>query len=215
MDPRDQNDPVRTFVAIDPSAAQRAALDEVVARVARRLAEVRGAAPPDADPVRWTPTDQAHLTLAFLGHVERWRLGAIRERLTDVAAQRAPFALGLGDVGAFPDVARPRVVWVGIREGAEATIALASEVRRALEPLGFDLPSEPFRPHLTLGRVRRSAGADDRRALAHVLASEPAAGDDTVVTTVRELTLVASRVGAAGATHTVMHRWPLGRDGAA
>lgn len=216
MDPRDPNDPVRSFVAVYPSADQRTKLDETVARLVRRWAEVRGVSREEgiAGPVGWTPTHQAHVTLAFLGPVERARLEDVRDRLADVAADSAPFALGLAGVGAFPDVARPRVVWMGIREGAEAATVLAHAVRQALEPLGFDLPAEPFRPHLTLGRVRRDAGAGDRRALADVLASE-LADDESVITTIRELTLVASRIGAAGATHAVFDRWPLGRDGAA
>lgn len=219
MDPRDPNDRIRSFVAIYPSADQRTKLDETAARLTRGLAENLGGSPaerpePSAAPVRWTPMDQAHVTLAFLGSVERTRLELVGERLAGVAAQHAPFDLGLAGVGAFPDIARPRVIWMGIREGAEAATVLANDVRRALEPLGFDLPSEPFRPHLTLGRVHRRAGVIERRALAHVLASE-ATDDESVVTKIRELTLVASHLGAAGATHTIIDRWGLGHDDAA
>jgi RNA 2',3'-cyclic 3'-phosphodiesterase len=206
---------VRAFVALYPPPEGREEIGAIRARLQRRLAvELRDPArkaPADAAAstiVRWVPLHQAHVTLAFLGNVARVRLDDVRDRLAAAAAATEPFGLGLGGVGAFPDAGRARVIWLGVDTGRDATADLARGVRRALEPLGFGSAAEPFRAHLTLGRVRRSARAAERDALARVVQG---ARDDarTSVATVREVTLVASRPGPDGAEHTVIARLAL------
>jgi 2'-5' RNA ligase len=63
----------------------------------------------------------------------------------------------MGPIGAFPNLNRPRVVWVGLAEGEEAVSAVARAVNDALGRAGFGEPEKPFRPHLTLARVREGA----------------------------------------------------------
>jgi RNA 2',3'-cyclic 3'-phosphodiesterase len=174
----DPDDSVRTFVALYPPPGGREEIGAIRARLQRRLAEELGCEGADDAPgdtgaastcVRWVPLEQAHVTLAFLGTVRGDRLAAIRDRIAAVAAAAEPFGLGLGGVGAFPDARRARVIWLGVSAGRDSTADLARGVGRALEPLGFGPAAEPFRAHLTLGRVRRSARAAERNALARVL----------------------------------------------
>lgn len=82
-----------------PAAAQ--------AEVAHATAPLRGL----DDALRWTRTENLHLTLAFLGEMPEERVPALTEALTGAAARVAPFALRLAGVGGFPGLSRPRVVW--------------------------------------------------------------------------------------------------------
>lgn len=99
-----------------------------------------------------------HLTLKFLGDTPSDRVPELCEALGTVPL--APFVLALAGAGFFPDSGRPRVFWAGIRSGADELAALARAVDRALAPLGFAPESRPFRPHLTLCRVRDPGRAD-------------------------------------------------------
>lgn len=102
----------------------------------------------------WTRPGNWHLTLKFLGDVEEQRLAEVRGALEGVAF--APITARAGGAGTFPPRGAPRVLWVGLEEGAAEIAALATAVDRALEPLGFAPETRPFRPHLTLARVRRA-----------------------------------------------------------
>lgn len=110
-------------------------------------------------PGRQVPPPNWHLTLRFVGKVEevayeRW-LGEI-----DTAPLPASFRVTLGGLGAFPRPARATVLWVGV-EG-DGLQALATVVDRAAEAAGLGREERPFRPHLTISRVRPP---DDVRSL--------------------------------------------------
>ena len=146
---------VRAFIALRLSAAP---VEEALAALIERLRE------PD-DGIRWVQRANFHLTLFFLGpSVARERLAPIAEALGTIAAASAPFEISARGVGAFPNLARPRVVWVGIH-GAEL-IRLAAQVTEAAARCGFAAERRGYSPHLTIGRVRmlRSPGRL-RRAL--------------------------------------------------
>ena len=198
----------RTFVALYPSAPQLERIESLIGRLASSVDGPDGERPVGRGSVRWVTTQQAHLTLAFLGDVPREVLPEVLARVEEVAAGTRPFELDYRGVGAFPGPARPRVLWAGVGAGRDEVTAVAAEVRRTLEPLGVGGDGAPFRPHLTLGRVRRRTGPGQRRALAERLASEGAALE-TDPALVRELAVVISRRYQEGARHTVVARPPL------
>ena len=202
---------VRAFVALHPSPEQRDQVRALMARLGRAFTARAPSGAPERprDPIRWVPAQQAHLTLAFLGNVEPGRLSDVGDRLIDVAHARPPFDLAFGGVGAFPDARRPRVIWLGVSSGRDAVAELASDVRLALAPLGFEHDDTPYAPHLTLGRIRRGAPAADRSALSALLERAPADAATTEAL-VREVTLMTSRLGPEGAAHAVVRRAPLG-----
>jgi 2'-5' RNA ligase len=107
--------------------------------------------------VRWVPPDNMHITLKFLGEITEDRAARVREAVTAVAVKHRPFQVALRSVGGFPNLNRPRVVWVGLREGAEPLATLAAEADSALEAEGFLREKRPFRAHVTVGRCRRPA----------------------------------------------------------
>jgi RNA 2',3'-cyclic 3'-phosphodiesterase len=150
-----------------------------------------------------------HLTLLFLGEIPNERVGTIVDALTPLGAAMAPFDLTLEGVGAFPSAERPRVVWVGAKEGAAELSRLAGLVRQAL-PAGKGAAREgPFVPHLTLFRVR--SGTDRRRA--EELLNGAATAPPARRLRVREFVLKESELSARGATHRTVATFPLSGPG--
>ena len=146
---------IRAFIAIDLPPNVKGALGDVAATLAGRVP--RGALGTAA--VRWMRPEQMHLTLRFLGDTPADRLPALFAALDGLAADRAPFALHLTEVGCFPNTRRPRVVWVGLGGAEQALATLVAALEAALRPLGWPPEDKPFRAHLTLGRVKDERAA--------------------------------------------------------
>ncbi len=143
-------EPWRLFVAVELSEEVRGALAEAQAVYRRR----------SDPPVRWVDPRGAHLTLKFLGDVAAERVQALADALAAVAAVHAPFQLSTGPAGVFPSPRRPRVLWLGVDGPVEYLEDLQQDVEFALQGLGFPLEGRPYRPHLTLGRVRDGVTGD-------------------------------------------------------
>ncbi|MBC9734277.1 RNA 2',3'-cyclic phosphodiesterase [Nocardioides marmotae] len=114
----------------------------------------------EAGPFRWTAAEQLHLTLAFYADVPDHALDELVERLGTAARRRTPFRARVAGGGAFPDVARARVLWAGLDldEGAAAELdRLATGCRHAASRSGVGVDGQRFRPHLTLARLGRPA----------------------------------------------------------
>ncbi len=109
-------------------------------------------------PVRWAAAGSLHVTLQFLGAVDPAAVEPLGSALASAVAGVRAFEVGLGGFGAFPDLDRPTVLWLGV-ERHPALELLANDVARALAPLGFAPELRPFRPHVTIGRARRGARA--------------------------------------------------------
>jgi RNA 2',3'-cyclic 3'-phosphodiesterase len=130
------------FVGLGVPDAQREALAGHLAECARR-----------APAYRWVEPEALHLTLRFLGGVEPDLLARVADRLA--AIRSAPFRMALGGQGTFGPRSAPRVVWLGLSEGAEACASLAGLVERACLAADMEPEPRPFRAHLTLARARR------------------------------------------------------------
>ena len=109
------------------------------------------------DPVKWVPAHQFHFTLKFLGEVEEASAGRALEAVERAAAGVAPFRASLAGLGSFPGPERPSVLWAGLAEGARELGSLAARVAQEMARAGFPPERRPFKPHLTLGRVREGA----------------------------------------------------------
>ena len=122
---------------------------EVEAALASFIEEMRRL----ASGVRWVRRTNLHLTLRFLGDAaDSQCLAALREKLTEIAAQTAPFVIDARGTGAFPNLARPRVIWAGLV--GDELVRLAARVEDAAVEAGFTRERRPYSPHLTIGRVR-------------------------------------------------------------
>ncbi len=115
--------------------------------------------------VRWVSREASHLTLRFLGEVEEEGASAIMESLAALEGSGG-FELQLDEIGSFGG-RRPRVIWVGFAAdaGLQRLRMLRSDLDSALDAVGIEPELGAFRPHLTLGRVRRQASHDDLTAI--------------------------------------------------
>jgi 2'-5' RNA ligase len=193
---------VRLFIALETNDA----MQHAVATVQRSL-QRRGDLP-----VRWVAPPQVHLTLQFLGNVVAARVPSLVEAIAPAAAPHPAMLLRAGEVGAFPSVDAPRVLWLGVRGGADHLLALQQAVRDRVRGVeGVVADRKPFRPHLTLGRVR--AGRRDMPGLSAIAAAlvRPVAVPPTAWP-VRSVALIRSVLGPGGSRYTVLERFPL-RDG--
>ena len=153
--------------------------------------------------VGFSKAEQLHFTLAYLGDQPESEVRAASEAATEAVQGLAPFELSLGGGGAFPGPQRPRVLWLGVRDGAAELVTLAGRLATALRERAFVLEERAFQPHLTLGRVRPHG----ERAAAAALAKMPT--DEQARFPVREIALVHSKLGPGGARHSVVNVFPL------
>ena len=121
-----------------------AAADEQVKAAAAAVVSRLRLAPGD---YRWVDPRDMHVTFRFLGETPEAELPEVEALMRRAAARSAPFDVVYGGAGAFDSLEDPRVVWIGLAQGAEAMGRIAGL-------LGRDEP-RPFSPHLTLGRRRR------------------------------------------------------------
>lgn len=157
-------------------------------------------------PVKWVNPEGIHLTLKFLGDVEVARVEAIREALGRAATGVRPFSITLGHPGAFPNVARPRVFWVGLEGDLPALTGLQRRVEEELGPMGFPLEDRAFQAHLTLGRVKEGG---PRRAPFDARSLEALAWTSPVAQAVDRINLMKSELRPQGALYTRLAEIPL------
>jgi 2'-5' RNA ligase len=181
----------RSFLAVFPPPP-------VVARVAAAVDALRR----QGDGVGWVRPENIHYTLRFLGDLDAAGLAAAGRAGATAARAIAPFRITLGGTGTFPNGKRPRVLWLGAREGAAELSSLAAALEEALAFEGLGRADKPFAPHLTLGRVR---DAGDPAIPARFGAGKfPAESFD-----VREIVLVKSTLDPRGARYEPLERYAL------
>jgi 2'-5' RNA ligase len=108
-----------------------------------------------AIPGRLAPPENWHLTLRFLGSVDQVTYERFLSALE--VADIEPFQIGLGRIGAFPNVRKATVVWVAVEDGREGLATLNEIAEEAAQSAGLAVEERPFHPHLTLSRVRPPA----------------------------------------------------------
>jgi 2'-5' RNA ligase len=185
---------LRAFIAIETPEGVRS-------RVTRLIERLRAA---DAA-VKWVEPKNLHWTLKFLGDVEMAETPEICRRMAEVAARFEPIEVAVGGLGAFPDLKRPRTVWVGASEGQEALAALNEALEESLAEMGFNRERRRFSAHLTIGRVRSSKNVDQLTELIEKSADFTAGG-----TVADEIVLVSSQLERGGPLYDIMGRAELG-----
>lgn len=129
----------RLFTALIPPAAIQAELAELAAPLAG---------------VRWTPVENIHLTLRFIGETDDAKRDRFAEALTRVRVE--PFILPVGGVGLFPSRGPAKVLWAGVGRGHTRLFQLRKQVDEALLAVDTGLAMPGFHPHFTLGRLDES-----------------------------------------------------------
>lgn len=110
--------------------------------------------------VKWVDPKHIHLTMRFLGETEEARVEKITREIDRIAADFSSANTSINQLGGFPNLKRPRVIWVGLDESAEPLAKMARQLELGMRQLRYE-KEKPFRAHLTLGRVRDPNALDD------------------------------------------------------
>ena len=156
--------------------------------------------------VRWVPAHNMHLTLKFLGDVSPNNVEFLVQMLRNEAAPVPAFDIHLAGLGAFPNLRRPRVIYVGIQAPA-ALDALQRGIEAAARRLGYEVEERPFSAHLTLGRLRQNATAVEQQQIRRAL--EGTQVDVFGTARVDSLHLYKSDLNPGGSIYTRLHSAPL------
>jgi 2'-5' RNA ligase len=109
---------------------------------------------PKSSDVKWVTANNIHLTVKFLGDTDEKLVPRIKTAMNETVAAFQPFESVMDRVGGFPNLMKPRVIWVGGSQPIEAAVRMAAEIDRRMHELSFEKETRPFKAHLTLGRVR-------------------------------------------------------------
>ena len=176
---------IRLFVAIRPPETIRAQLLAL-------MGGVRGA--------RWQSDDQLHLTLRFIGEVDRHAAEDVHAALAAVSQPR--FELCLAGLGAFERRGEPTALWAGVSP-QEPLKALHKKVDQAIARTGLEPERRAYTPHITLARMSRGGGPVQPLI-------EAAGGVSSAPFAVDQFLLYESRLTAERAVYEVVEHYPLG-----
>jgi len=104
--------------------------------------------------IRWTPVENIHLTLSFLGNINLQQKINIEKTLEPLVLSQKVMKFQLGNLGVFPSTNRPNILWIGLSGDNQDLIGFQKKVQTELIPLGFPVDKRPFKAHLTIGRVK-------------------------------------------------------------
>jgi 2'-5' RNA ligase len=186
---------IRSFIAVELSDEAQAALTDLQNRLKR-------VAPPQT--VRWTAPESIHLTLHFLGDVALETIPKITSLMEQTSAAYPPFTLTLNGLGCFPNLRRPRIVWVGVSGQTNILVQLHGELGEKLKTLGFTLDARPYSPHLTLGRVKDGIPPQQLAQLGQTLEKTQPTVGQLATLPVSEISLMRSELKPAGAVYTCL-----------
>lgn len=185
-------DTFRTFIAIELPAGVRARVAQHIATLRHELPDARAS---------WSREDNLHLTLKFLGDVSVADIPRASDAVASATKSVSSFELTFSGCGTFPPHGRPSVLWLGTQ--ASGLPILHAAIENGLADAGFPRESRPFRPHLTIARLRQSQGARQLAELHKSLGFPPIQLD------VSEVVVFKSELLKDGAKHTAISRHGL------
>jgi RNA 2',3'-cyclic 3'-phosphodiesterase len=140
---------IRTFIAIPLPDKLKQDVDKLIVGFK-----------PLADGISWVRAANLHFTLRFLGDIESDSVPDLKQSIESQLAGFGQFKICLSGLGCFPDLNRPRVVWVAAAGDIEKMKELAGKVESACRQADFGSADKPFAPHLTIGRVKFPSGLE-------------------------------------------------------
>ena len=185
---------VRAFVAIRLNDRAEERVADLIATLSR-----------PRDGIRWVPRANLHVTLKFLGPaVDAHRLEHLTGALEELAIKVDPFEITAVGLGAFPNLQRPRAIWVGLHSAELG--ALAARVEATGAECGFERDRRRWTGHLTIGRVRTLRGfSETRRALLELKDREFG------TSRIESLTLYRSHPGRLGTRYESLATYLFGK----
>jgi RNA 2',3'-cyclic 3'-phosphodiesterase len=200
---------VRLFIALELPDEIKEALRTIQDQLKREVNAIGG-----QKAIRWSAIDGVHLTLKFLGEVKESQRPEIEAAIAEAVKGIPPFNLKINSVGGFPNLNRPRVIWIGCDGDSTMLHKLRDAVESTVAPLGFPTEERPFSPHLTLGRAVQDARSASLAAIGQKIEKLKEAmkknGNQSESTWVAsEVSLMMSDLKPSGAVYTALYSVPL------
>jgi RNA 2',3'-cyclic 3'-phosphodiesterase len=190
---------LRVFIALElPSQVQNALYE--------RASALHKTSPSGA--VRWVAADAMHLTLKFLGDTPQAQIPAINAAVETALAGLEPLTLAAQGIGCFPDLSHPKVVWAGLEGDLSELKTLRDRIEMYVSPLGYPTEKRPFRPHLTLGRVK-----DEDKAVGEAVQKAQSQIGEIANWQSRHVSVIQSRLTPSGAVYTPLVKFQLSVKG--
>lgn len=190
---------IRTFIGIHLPEWIQQKLGETISRINT----------PPLGAVRWVPAHNIHLTLKFLGDVSPANLNTLVGVLRAEAARHKEFEVEIEDLGAFPSIQRPRVIWIGVK-APPILLRLQHGIESETRKLGYPTEDRPFSPHLTLGRVSSHASPFDVQQIARRMEGTQVGLLGNV--SVDSITIFRSDLNPGGSVYSVIQTASLAMD---
>ncbi len=134
---------IRSFIAIEIDSLNKQKITNIISQLKKSDAIVK-----------WAKENQMHLTLKFLGDIKESDVEKISANLKSIADNFNTFSIKFSKIGGFPNMQKPRVIWLGIDKGSEYLKLLNNKIEDNLEKLGFAKEKREYSAHLTLGRIK-------------------------------------------------------------
>jgi 2'-5' RNA ligase len=179
-----------TAVSLPPSVEEH--IDLVLAKVSRY---------PE---IKWAIRHQLHMTLSFIGGVDERKVPSLEEILNKAAASFEPFDIEIKGLDAFPNLKRPKILFLPAASGGEYFTKLARFISKQIQTIRTGEGEKDFQAHVTLGRVRE--GQDASHAIHALRESGLALG---MAWKVDRFLLFQSRLTPEGAIHTRLKEFEL------
>ncbi len=181
---------IRLFVAIELSKKQKQEVYSLQQRIRKYL-----------EGVRWVGSDGLHLTLKFLGEIDQAGIEPVKAAMDRAAADTGSIKIIYGGGGVFPSPKKARVLWIGLKKGADQVQNLAENLDQILAKHGFKTEKRKFHPHLTIGRLRRPV---HEKIIRRFLEEE--SNFQTSMLEAKQAVLFQSTLHPDGAIYTPLHR---------
>jgi len=183
---------MRTFVAVELPEGIKNQIATVQADLKRIPAQVS-----------WVKPGNIHVTLKFLGEVPENKIEEVFSATEAGCNGTKKFRMGLKGLGGFPNLQRPRVIWVGTSAGEKEITELQEKVEKEIEKIGFPREERKFTPHFTIGRIKIPKGIEKlSEAVEKTEFSTPEFE-------VKEVVVMQSQLNPAGAIYTPLKKIAL------
>ena len=188
---------VRTFLAID-----------LPNEVKDHLLKLQNSLKQAKADVRWVKKDLMHLTMRFLGDVAPDMIPRIGEAANIATNGLETFELKTSNLGVFPNLRRPKVIWVGLAGKVDILNLLKERLDNNLLQIGFQKEDRPFSPHLTLGRIK--SGKNIYKLSQMIIEQDKLFINQKIISfKVKELLVYKSVLSPSGPSYTILSRHSL------
>ena len=180
---------IRTFIACELSTELR-----------QKLARLQAFLKLDVQTtLKWVKPDGIHLTLKFLGNIPVASTSDVTQAMANAAKRISPFYLEIKTLGAFPNLERVQVIWLGLGGELDKLTLLQQLVESNLIQLGFSAEQRRFKPHLTLARLGKEVPSSDRQQIGKLIADLSFDTHDRII--IDSINLIRSQLTREGAIY--------------